>query len=267
MSRILSRHYLLYAAQFERARRVASVPFECLSNEVPKAFGTPTIIFSIGRCGSTLLASLLNASGVPTVSEPDIFTQIAAIRAPQEDKPDTKLNELLLRAAMGSFGSHLGERFAVKLRSQCNGIAATIARAVPESKLVLVLRDRVAWARSRYSAFGGEPEALARMYRWGIEAFHRLEIAGGHPKLIWYEDIVADPVEAVRQIGFADEADAGVERIQAVMLRDSQLGSSLDRKSVGGRILSDDQLQAFERQWDVIKPRNLISRYSLERVG
>ena len=62
-----------YQAQRQRARSVIKVPFDAL----PEAPPSPTLIFSIGRCGSTLLHKAFEAAGVRTVSEPDYFTQAA----------------------------------------------------------------------------------------------------------------------------------------------------------------------------------------------
>ena len=62
-----------YQAQRQHARSVIKVPFDAL----PEARASPTLIFSIGRCGSTLLHKAFEAAGVRTVSEPDYFTQAA----------------------------------------------------------------------------------------------------------------------------------------------------------------------------------------------
>ena len=68
-----------YHAQRRCAQSVIKVPFDAL----PEAEESPTLVFSIGRCGSTLLHRAFEAAGVRTVSEPDYFTQ-AALHEPRD---------------------------------------------------------------------------------------------------------------------------------------------------------------------------------------
>ncbi|HEY5049187.1 MAG TPA: hypothetical protein VII49_14315 [Rhizomicrobium sp.] len=257
----------LYLAQFEQATQIVSVPFERLQEVVPDVVGQPVIVFSIGRCGSTLLAKLLNAVGTPTVSEPDVFTQIADRKRVPISLVGSGIGRTLIRACAASFNSSVGPRFAVKLRSQCNGIASLIAQSLPEAEFIFMMRERISWARSRFRAFGGEPEALARMFRWGIESFHNLSISGNRPKLVWYQDVVENPLQAVRDLGFEAGGPDSFELVETAMRQDSQQGSRLQRELLPAREMSTDQFQAFEREWQAVRPGDLISRYSLERIG
>ncbi|TMH61197.1 MAG: hypothetical protein E6H55_10300, partial [Betaproteobacteria bacterium] len=65
-----------YQAQRQYARTVIKVPFESL----PDGPASPALIFSIGRCGSTLLVRTLEAAGMRAVSEPDFYRQAACHR-------------------------------------------------------------------------------------------------------------------------------------------------------------------------------------------
>ena len=58
-----------YQAQRLQARSVIKIPFESLPEGPP----SPALIFSIGRCGSTLLVRALEAAGLRAVSEPDFY--------------------------------------------------------------------------------------------------------------------------------------------------------------------------------------------------
>jgi tetratricopeptide (TPR) repeat protein len=144
----------LYQAQRHEARSVIKVPFDAL----PKARASPTLIFSIGRCGSTLLHRAFDAAGVRTVSEPDYFTQ-AAICARQDDA---------LRNAIGG-ATELLPYAVIKLRAECNHAPLLIAGAFRAPNVIFVLRDPVDWAVSvrRLSPAMADPAGIAALRaRW-----------------------------------------------------------------------------------------------------
>src|SRR5471030_1797962 len=76
--------YYLYLRR--NARRIVSVPWEqgALTQGAVRA---PVFLFSPGRCGSTLLSSILFAAGVANVSEPDFYTQATAALAASRANP------------------------------------------------------------------------------------------------------------------------------------------------------------------------------------
>lgn len=259
----------LWAAQFEQAKQIAMVPFERLEGLISGTSLQPTFFFSISRCGSTLISSLLNASGLATVSEPDLLTQLATEKFEGHRQISREVTSLLIRACLSSLAARWGEHLAVKLRSQCNAIAPEMAALFPRANFVVILRDRVSWAASRYNAFGGEPRKLANMYKRGIQTYHRLWSAGVAPALIWYEDILKEPMTVLRRL-----LERGVplaplheERIRSVFDTDSQSGSPLARGRLPRRKLTREQIGEFEDEWQRIRPVELIARYSLERIG
>ncbi len=67
----------LYQHQRRHVQWLAELPFERLDAWHDDAGLTPTFVFSIGRCGSTLLSRLLAAAGEPAISEPDVLTNVA----------------------------------------------------------------------------------------------------------------------------------------------------------------------------------------------
>ena len=70
----------VYQAQRVNATQILSMPIEALEERESFDDPEPVFVFSVGRCGSTLLSSLLKATGRWSVSEPDIFTQLAVMR-------------------------------------------------------------------------------------------------------------------------------------------------------------------------------------------
>jgi len=124
-----------YQAQRRQARTVIKVAVD----ELPDGNASPTLIFSIGRCGSTLLFRAFEAAGVAIVSEPDYFTQAALAGA----------HDRFLQTALGR-ATHLLPYAAIKLRLECNAAPLLIAGAFRAPKIIFILRDPVDWASSHH---------------------------------------------------------------------------------------------------------------------
>src|SRR5436190_10016493 len=71
--RDLSRAPFLYQAQYEAARRLIQIPFETLHRLAAEVVIDPArliLIYSVGRCGSTLVSHAFNeVEGVESLSE------------------------------------------------------------------------------------------------------------------------------------------------------------------------------------------------------
>jgi hypothetical protein len=210
---------------------------------------------------------MLSAIGVASVSEPDALSQLAQLLAAAPHGMAPGFLPLVVRACVGSLRRHCGDRFVIKLRSQCNYVAADIVRAMPGAQCIFMLRaDRVAWARSRSLAFGEDPALLAQSLASGIGTYHALAMAGCAPHLIWYEDVRADPARVLRELGFTVDA-SGVAALGASLAGDSQKGTHLARGSVPGLRMAADAVAAFNAAWARVRPQALIDRYGLHHMG
>src|ERR1051325_7084918 len=71
----LSRAPFLYQAQYDAARRLIQIPYETLHRLAAEVVLDPSrliLIYSVGRCGSTLVSHAFNeVEGVESLSEPD----------------------------------------------------------------------------------------------------------------------------------------------------------------------------------------------------
>jgi hypothetical protein len=247
----LSGAIFFYQAQRQHARSVIAVPFAAL----PQGPAAPGLIFSIGRCGSTLLVKALESAGVRAVSEPDFYTQAACERA----------QDASLRAPIAGATALL--RYSViKLRLECNHAPLLIAGAFAAPRIMFILRDPVDWAASlrrvsRNSLDLGWAVAqlkssllalgeLARSYRVNIcyyEDFRSLDAGHVAEALSWAGSSAAVSPEALRRV-----AD-----------RDAQEGSVVSRASL--RDVPDDLAfrDAFRAEWSRGRPRELIERLGL----
>ena len=163
-----------YQAQRQMARSVIKIPFDAL----PEPPESPTLIFSIGRCGSTLLYKSFEAAGVRTVSEPDYFTQAALSGLRNEE-----LQSLIGRV------TQLLSYPVIKLRSECNYASLLIAGAFRKPNVMFVLRNPGDWAASlhRLSRRTWSPKAIAVLLRAHLAGLD--ELAQHYDvRICYYED-------------------------------------------------------------------------------
>lgn len=255
----LFRHPFLYQAQFESVQKVMAVPFEQLQEMDQDVGSQATFVFSIGRCGSTLLARLLSAAGLTAISEPDIFSQMARPEARHISLPDRRE---YMAAAIRCLASYSPRSVVIKLRSPCNTIAPLIMSATPGSRCEFILRNRRDWARSMFAVGPYDATVLARQLAVAVMALDRLIELGHCSGPIWYEEIVREPQNILGRFpsGFAAEDNAELER---AITQDSQTGTLLSREQVSQRAVSDALLNRFEDEWRQIRPGHLLARHGL----
>jgi hypothetical protein len=256
-----------WQAQHQRASHIASIPFERLHEFLGTLPQRPIFIFSIGRCGSTLLSALVRASGAHSVSEPDLLTQLALTAVGERRKMDKVLRQLLIKSCVASLAIQRTTPVAIKLRSQCNGIAREIAQVFPDGTYVVMMRDRHAWLSSRLRALGGDPKDLASLYRRGLQTFHELQSLGMNSLMIWYEDLISDPEGIIRQLmSNAPSGCSAISDIQSVLNVDSQAGTALEKNDHRRRRPTPEQVQIFDDEWEKIRPDSWIQTYRLDRL-
>ena len=243
-----------YQAQRRHARSVIRVPWEAL----PEGPASPALIFSIGRCGSTLVVKALEAAGVRAVSEPDFFTQAACER--------TK-DGALKRPIAGA--TRLLRYAVIKLRLECNNAPLLIAGAFQAPRILFILRDPIHWATSlrRVSRNSLDLNWAIAQLGGGLRALDAL--SRSYPVHIsYYEDF-----RSLESDGVADLlAWAGASRslseeeLNGLASRDAQEGTIVSRASLSG--IPDDVAfrHAFEREWSRRRPRELIDRLGLRLV-
>ena len=250
-----------YQAQYRQATQVLSCPVERVGMLVPAAGFDPArliFVFSIGRCGSTLLSALLRARSIISVSEPDSLYQLSGLIRPLTRQFGPAGWTSLLHHSVGL--SHgLAERatgfsgeVAIKLRSQSNNIARLVAREFAASQFVFILRDLRSWFVSCARAFGRTPEQSARIIAGAVNAIHDLRRSGASLTIIWYEELVADPASVIGRFHSVSPAaggrndpqydDAALKRVMEI---DAQQGSGIDRASLRDRQVDDREIARF----------------------
>lgn len=261
----------LYAAQRASARAVIRVPFGRLDAALGPADpnARPILVFSLGCTGSTLLDSLIGCVTQRNFSEPDTATQLGTLRRQigqlgQEMRDRLAWHAIspLLRSAAGGAPDDL---CAIKFRSQAADAMPEFLRVFPRARFVFMLRDRRAWARSTYRAFGHAHDAVAHRLLAGLRSLDAMTAAPVDWHVIAYEDVTTAPQRVLAELIGADALPPDIAlRIAATMARDSQAGSTLRRDLTSVPAPGEDAwLAAFEVAWTAIRPAGLIDRLGL----
>jgi hypothetical protein len=241
-----------YQAQRQHARTVIKIPFESL----PEGRTSPALIFSIGRCGSTLLVRALHAAGVRAVSEPDFYTQ-AACHQPL----DTSLRSAIAGA------TRLLSYPVIKLRLECNNAPLLIAGPFVSPRIMFILRDPVDWAASlrRLSRNSLDLGWAVAQLRRGLVALE--ELTRRYPvRICYYEDFRELGIEQVTDmLEWAGASRApSRETLQALAAKDAQEGTIVSRASVRDVPPDPRFSEAFRREWSRLRPAKLIDRLHLK---
>jgi hypothetical protein len=241
-----------YQAQRQHARSVIKIPFDSL----PEETASPTLIFSIGRCGSTLLVRALQAAGVRTVSEPDFFTQAAC-----QQPPDASLRRVIAGA------TRLLPYSVIKLRLECNNAPLLIAGAFSSPRIMFILRDPVDWAASLRRLSRNSLDLVWAVGQLGRSLLALDQLTRNHAvRICYYEDFRSlDPGTIADVLSWTGGSESvSAEALQSIAARDAQEGTIVSRASV--RNVPDDLpfRDAFRREWSLVRPVELINRLQLK---
>lgn len=258
----------LYSSQRQRATKLVGVPLEQLDRLENHDGFNASLVFPIGRCGSTLLAAAIRSVGMAVVSEPDLCTQMAVLSKEEKKLLTDQMFNELLRICVSSMARLCGDEVFIKLRSQCINIAESMIQASGTRNVIYMFRNRREWANSRHEWFKESPEEISDILINAIISFANLVDSGMNPKIIWYEDLISDPLSTLSKIvNNLDPKDESIkQRIDKAMSSDSQAGTILSRD----RRPHSSQISEFTAQFDAIwrkrAPRDLIAEHGMERL-
>jgi hypothetical protein len=239
-----------YQAQRQSARSVIKVPYD----ELPRPAISPALIFSVGRCGSTVLVKALAAAGVEAVSEADYFTQAVVL-----GRNAPGLQDAIARATA------LLRATVIKLRAECSNAPLLIAGAFPAPRIVFIVREATAWADSvRRVSRQPDPAATATMLRGFLDGLATLA-ERYDVRICHYEDFRVPTALYVNALLDWLGVDVRIRPAAAAELgrRDAQEHSVVSRANVGAG--GDDPLfrAAFRGQWARVRPAAMIERLAL----
>jgi hypothetical protein len=265
----LSRAPFLYQAHYAAAQRLVQVPFETLHRLAAEVTIDPArliLIYSVGRCGSTLVSHAFKAvEGVESLSEPDVFTQMlgewGAAGLQGAEQTELLKSCTLLQCAPGLRRG--ATAWALKFRSMVMEMGERFYAMFPEARLVFLYRRPEPWGRSFLRLwkvadpaapvpFAGRRkpidhvmprlagresasvlEILACMWISVMEKCAAMQRRGCPLFIARYEELAAAPREVLgAMFAHCGLPASAVGDLDAVLAADSQEGSPLSRASV-----------------------------------
>ncbi|MBE9041267.1 sulfotransferase domain-containing protein [Oscillatoriales cyanobacterium LEGE 11467] len=164
----LSDRPFFYQAQFETAQRLITLDYNelhQLADRIKKRLSNLILIYSVGRCGSTLLSKALGQSeNKLSLSEPDVFSQIVNLREANgsRDRDILKLIESCARILCKPIATQSFIRWAIKFRGLGIGIADLFHQAFPDARSIFLYRHAEDTVTSFVRNFGiPTPEIFA----------------------------------------------------------------------------------------------------------
>ena len=135
----LNKAPLYYQAQYEHAKKIYLLPlkFFLSFNYSPVQDKKCVLIYSVGRCGSTLLSNIFrNISGTCSISEPDVYNQIRLLR--RKNLIDEFEARRLINSSTIFFWKSIDMRntkiLVLKFKSEVIKIHHDISNAIPKAK-------------------------------------------------------------------------------------------------------------------------------------
>ena len=228
--------------------------------------------------------ALSRADGVASLSEPDVFTQLVALRA-FDHSNDATIGALLadctkiMAAACRSRGA---TATAFKFRSYVIEVSDLLYRAFPEARVVFLYRDAETWARSVYRALGigaadaappdqqihrtliplvaayatthatpiSAPELLACLWVSTMERCLELQRQDVTMFCARFDDLQAAPREVIEALlAYCGCVVADRAKLDEVLARDSQAGTLIAQTKArqSARDLTDHDIDELKR--------------------
>jgi hypothetical protein len=270
----LSQAPFFYQAQYEHTVKLIAVPYETL-HELARTISLDDskiiLVYSVGRTGSTLLGSALNAvDGMVGISEPDAFTNLVAARL-ADGSNDAEISALvescLKLLCKPTEQTPVPAGWVVKFRSFVIELGDLLFEHYPRTKNIFLYRNAEPWLNSMLRAFGEAGEDVGfRTWAQGwlstlvppirrhvkaggallttsslcsmvwlnvMERYMQLQDSGMLSLTIRYEDMKIAPQQVLAKIfEFCGLPTTSMDVVYQVLEKDSQAGSGVSRDAL-----------------------------------
>ena len=263
-----------YQAQYENTVRLIRVPYETLhrlAGNISLDSSRLILVYSTGRSGSTLLGSALNAiEGTINYSEPDVFTQLVAIRladAGNETEVSALIQSCTKLLCKGTEQTPTPAHWVFKFRSFAIELGDLFHSHLPWAKNIFLYRHAEGYMASTLRALVGNsdtPEFRAGIQGWlstlvppiaehmreggpllnfssisavlwlrTMERYMQLQEQGMPGLAVRYEDLKSAPQDTIHKIiEYCGLSTENMEPVYQAFERDSQAGSVLSQENV-----------------------------------
>ncbi len=259
-----------YLDQFHEAQALRLTP----AADYAEAIGLPgsrrrVFVFSVGRCGSTLVAKVFAAAGIASVSEPDVLLDLGTPRVVQALGLGAAPTDRLYAACLAALEARFGDppRLAVKFRAQGSAQPhlRRVHRLFPDARFVVLFREPAAWARSCAETFGFSAETLRWLFEANLKAAEYLMEREADLQIVRYEEVTRDPALLLAGLLPGPERPDLAQALAATLGTDSQDGMFRHR----GRCRPEREAAARQAQegfldrWRTARPRQVLARLGL----
>ncbi|WP_428033902.1 hypothetical protein [Amphritea sp.] len=194
----------LYSEQRDNAIILCDIPTQSISGKINQE--KITFIFSIGRCGSTLVSKLLSSIGFFDISECDVFTQTG-------DKDVINTSVYIFQ----NFNPTNNRKISFKFRSQTNRFIEDYISNFKDANYIFLYRNKSDWAKSYSGKFNWKEGELTYTYTTGYNCLKKLKSSIKNLQIINYDKLIKDP----KLISSKPE---DLTSIKETMSKDSQQG-------------------------------------------
>jgi hypothetical protein len=270
----LSQAPFLYQAQYENTVRLIGVPYETfhdLARTISLDDQKLILVYSVGRTGSTLLGSALNAvEGVIGLSEPDVFTQLVTYRE-WDGSNDAEISALV-KSCMKILCKPTEQTpdprgWVIKFRSFAIELDDLFYKHFPNTRNIFLYRHAESWLNSMYRVFGDTEgdigfrtfiqgwlstlvppiakhvqaggallsysSMFSKLWLNTLERYMNLQNSGMPGLAIRYEDVKAAPQETLGKIfEYCGLPMTSMEAVYQVLEKDSQAGSGMSQETL-----------------------------------
>ena len=255
-------NYLRAHANHFLCAPIEKVPKVMMHNDVE-----PFLLFSPGRCGSTLITKILAGMGVISISEPDFYSQAAQYVA----MGHKSINEIRSTLDLLSYASILllqpfsrvsPGKVLIKFRSDVNRAPGMIVASFsPKPKTIFLTRGFGSWCESRRRAFSNSLDHNLQIY---TRALLTLKFLHKHTDclVIHYEDFLSNHDAVYAQLTSFFNISAPYEIFSAILKEDAQAGTALSKEKIKKQ-LSDEEVNAIAYLWKHKAPTALLQELKL----
>ena len=213
----LAKSPFYFVAQYRHAERVLKLPLaeiEALVSALPDP--PVAIIYSMGRCGTTLASRALDESPHAwSLSEPEVFNHRSLILPPNSPISGGALVRAMIRLIFAQRAKREATTLALKLRSQSLFHMQHFIDGRPDARAIFMYRDAIGWAQSVFQFLGEfdwefSVPAENRLRRWDF-------FSGGGPltELARYTDLTTPETSLAAMIaaGWMHHLDTYLTRL------------------------------------------------------
>lgn len=244
----LHQEAFLYQAQHREATRVFALDNAAFIQAAQERGGpreNVVFVYSVGRCGSTLLSRAFHRfDSITSLSEPDAPIQLLDA---DTDPAAALLLQSAVRLLCKDDGRKQAAHYVIKFRAEGTKLIRALHQQFPASRAMFLYRNGPDVVRSFIRAFHPLPAAVAgyqedpvaffvRYWQASMEDYLAAYNQGVPMQAFRYEDLVDDPRAVFGEIArWCGTPLEGLDAACSAFAEDSQEGSNLARQSVDAK--------------------------------